>query len=179
MADEGLIEPNLERRRHGGVERLGQTIKDSNGAIARPWRGLDTLARMAAQGTITPTMHQAGERFHDTFRHAGLDGLVTASDPRRIPVLTASSSSRVLSWSPTDARWTIESALSCLGGPSAPSGSCAWHVLGLEQSLKEWARIYRWGKARGMSGMNVTLAAGILVGALGSLERHYGFKSVF
>jgi hypothetical protein len=42
-------------------------------------------------------------------------------------------------------------------GPRQRAGSCAWHVIGLQRSMREWR------------------AGGILVSALGVLARHYGY----
>jgi len=46
----------------------------------------------------------------------------------------------------------------------SPAGSCIWHVVGLQRSIREWAMRQGWG---GRS-VRVEQAQGILVG-------HYGY----
>jgi hypothetical protein len=60
-----------------------------------------------------------------------------------------------------------------LGGISSPAGSCVWHVIGLQRSVREWAM------RRGWSGRPVRQeqAQGILVAALGMLAGHAGMAS--
>jgi len=73
-----------------------------------------------------------------------------------------------------DARRRVHKALEWLGGISSPAGSCVWHVVGLQRSLREWAM------RRGWSGRAVDqrAAAGILVAALGVLAWHLGYGEV-
>jgi hypothetical protein len=40
-----------------------------------------------------------------------------------------------------------------LGGLGSPAGSCVWHVVGLQRSLREWALRQGWGGA-GRCGQN-------------------------
>jgi hypothetical protein len=63
-------------------------------------------------------------------------------------------------------------ALAALGGPTSVLGSCAWHVLGREISLRAWVVIYRPGNPRPSTGF----ATGILTGALDLLQIHYVIK---
>ena len=63
-----------------------------------------------------------------------------------------------------DARRRIGGALDALGGLGSPAGSCVWHVVGLQRSIREWAMRQGWG--------------GRPIGekpALGVLARHYGY----
>jgi hypothetical protein len=62
-------------------------------------------------------------------------------------------------------------ALQALGGLSSPGGSCVWHVVGLQRSVREWAIRQGWG---GRS-VEQKAAGGILVAALGMLARHLGY----
>lgn len=61
------------------------------------------------------------------------------------------------------ARETVWNRMKRAGGPASPGGSCLWHVVGWELSLKEWALTRSWsGKP-----IDQTMAAGILVATLG------------
>jgi hypothetical protein len=62
--------------------------------------------------------------------------------------------------------------LSLFGGADSAGGSCLWHVLGLECSLREWATRQGWsGRA-----VHHVQAQGILLTALGVLAVHYGLQ---
>jgi hypothetical protein len=72
-----------------------------------------------------------------------------------------------------DARRRVGSALDTLGGLGSPAGSCIWHVVGLQCSIREWAMRQGW---RGKP-VRVEQAQGILVAALGVLAGWYGYGS--
>jgi hypothetical protein len=61
-------------------------------------------------------------------------------------------------------------ALTAVGGIASPAGSCLWHVLGCEWSVRQWAQREGWGGRR----VSEEIASGVLVGALGVLQAHYG-----
>ncbi len=69
-----------------------------------------------------------------------------------------------------DARCRVHEAMQALGRISTPAGSCVWHVVGLQRSLREWA--FR----QGWNGRPVRReqAEGILIGALGVLAAPAG-----
>jgi hypothetical protein len=69
-----------------------------------------------------------------------------------------------------ESRRRVAAALDALGGHDSPGGSCAWFVLGLEFSVREWAM------RQGYAGRTVhgPVGQGILVGALGTLAMHFG-----
>lgn len=68
------------------------------------------------------------------------------------------------------ARKRVAGALEALVGAASPGGACVWHVVGLEQSITEWARQSGWGgKAIGHA-----QGQGVLVSALGVLAGYYG-----
>ncbi|MGD6652191.1 hypothetical protein VWW24_22845, partial [Xanthomonas citri pv. citri] len=50
------------------------------------------------------------------------------------------------------------------------AGSCAWHVLGLEMSVREWATRQGWGGRP----VSPPQAQGMLVATLGVLAGHFG-----
>ena len=61
-------------------------------------------------------------------------------------------------------------AIRAVGGIASPAGSCLWHVVGWERSLKEWALEQGWSGRR----VSQEAASGILIAALGALEAHFG-----
>ena len=73
-----------------------------------------------------------------------------------------------------DARRRVHQSLEALGGLSSPAGSCAWHVVGLQRSLREWAIRQGWGGRP----VRQEQAQGILVAALGMLAAHFGYDEV-
>jgi hypothetical protein len=162
--------PTPERLRHGAIERLDHAIADEAGRPARPYRGIDTLTSMLRRGTISPAMHQAAEDFRALFHGAHLD-------PLRVPDLGRVPSGRrgyvPLSQRRADARNKIWSALEALGGIASPAGSCVWHVVGCEWSVKDWALRRGWGGRP----LSQEAASGVLVGALGTLQAHFGLGS--
>jgi hypothetical protein len=70
-----------------------------------------------------------------------------------------------------DARRRVGTALDALGGLGSPAGSCVWHVVGMQHSIREWAMRQGWGGRP----VRVEQAQGILVAALGVLARFYGY----
>jgi hypothetical protein len=61
--------------------------------------------------------------------------------------------------------------MQALGGISSPAGSCVWHVVGLQRSVREWAMRQGWGGRP----VRQEQAQGILVAALGMLAAHLGY----
>jgi hypothetical protein len=163
--------PTPERLRHGPVEPLARPIADSAGRPSRPWKAIDTLAIMEGRGSITAGMRQAGEDFRTRFAVAQLDPL-RAHDPSHIRI--AELGPRLAEQAPGPrieaARRQIWGALQAVGGVASPAGSCLWHVLGWEQTLREWAQGQGWNGRR----IKPEAAAGILIAALGALESHLG-----
>jgi hypothetical protein len=128
-------------------------IPDSEGGIGVPLIALSALAIMERHNTITPQMRGIGETFHTQFRLASLDGLKAASVDR-IPMNFS-----VASWRAGGnerARRRVADAIKLLGGDATVPASCAWHVLGLEWSLREWAAIWLRGNKDHASGAVIT-----------------------
>jgi hypothetical protein len=170
-ADRGDAGPTPERRRHGPIERLERAISDAAGHPSHPYRAVDTLAVMERRGSITAGMRQAGENFRARFARAHLDplraldlsilrfgerGSQHGSDPSGVRIEAA--------------RAAVWRAIQAVGGIASPAGSCLWHVIGWECSLKEWAIEQGWSGRR----VSQESASGILVAALGVLEGHFG-----
>jgi Domain of unknown function (DUF6456) len=158
--------PTPERLVRGAVERAAATIADEAGRPSRPYRAIDTLAQMLRRRTISPAMYQAAEDFRALFHRASLDPL-SAPDLSRIRGGTAGAEAP-LSLRQAAARQRIWTALLALGGIASPAGSCVWHVVGCEWSLKAWAAQRGWGGRP----LSQEAASGLLVGALGMLEAH-------
>ena len=163
--------PTAERLRHGPVERLDRAIADAQNNASRPYRALDTLAIMERRGSITAGMRQAGEDFRARFATAQLDPL-RALDISQLRL--GDRSSRGLDEGPglriEAARDAVWRAIQSVGGIASPAGSCIWHVVGWECSLKAWAVEQGWNGRR----VSQETASGILVAALGALEAHFG-----
>jgi enamine deaminase RidA (YjgF/YER057c/UK114 family) len=162
---EGL-QPTPERWRRGDIEALPHAIADEAGRPARPFRKVDTLTAMLRRGTITAAMRQAGEDFHALFERAVLDPLAVP-DLQRVRQ----------GWRDADlgeaqmaARERVWRALEAVGGIASPAGSCVWHVLGCEWSVKDWALREGWGGRP----LSQEQAAGVLVAALGVLAALFG-----
>jgi len=140
--------------------------KDPDGRIVVHHRTVDTLGKMLRAGTISPEMHDAAKDLEAAFIVANLDPL------RAIPILRVPGTGREpdLNERQLDARRRVHKALEALGGISSPAGSCVWHVVGLQRSVREWAMRQGWnGRA-----VEQKEAKGILVAALGMLASHYG-----
>src|SRR5579875_1146551 len=136
--------PTPERRRHQKVERLEQPIADENGRPARPYRTVDTLLLMQRRGLDW-------SRFR-----SGVKTLRPDADAVGVRAEAA--------------RRAVWRAIQAVGGIASPAGSCLWHVVGWEQSLKEWACGQGWNGRR----VSQEAASGILIAALGALEVHFG-----
>ncbi|HKM74692.1 MAG TPA: DUF6456 domain-containing protein [Stellaceae bacterium] len=167
------VPPTPERRNHGIVERLERPIADESGRPARPYRAVDTLAAMERRGSITAPMRQAGEDFRARFATAQLDPL-RAPDWSR-PRDGGSSRFKVEDGPGLRieaAREAVWRAILAVGGLGSPAGSCLWHVVGWERTLKEWALEQGWSGRR----VSQEAASGILIAALGALESHFGMR---
>ena len=162
--------PTPERREHGLIERLRRPIADESGGSSRPYRAVDTLAVMERRGSITASMRQAGEDFRARFATAQLDPLagprlLAATGRRR---LATKQGRRAGHAGRRRTRGRLARVLA-VGGLGSPGGSCLWHVVGWERSLKEWALEQGWSGRR----VSQEAASGILIAALGALEAHY------
>jgi hypothetical protein len=141
--------------------------KDPDGRIVYHHRTVDTLGKMLRAGTITREMHDAAKDFQASFILAQLDPL------RALPVLRVPGIGREpdLNERQLHARRRVHEAMAALGGISSPAGSCVWHVVGLQRSVREWAMRQGWGGRP----VEQTEARGILVAALGMLAAHLGY----
>ena len=140
--------------------------KDPEGRIVVHHRTVDTLGKMLHSGTISQEMHDAAQDFQAAFIVANFDPL------RAVPILRVPGTGREpdLNERQLHARLRVHKALQALGGLSSPAGSCVWHVVGLQRSVREWAIRQGWGGRP----VRQEQAQGILVAALGMLAAHVG-----
>ena len=143
---------------------------DPDGRPVLRHRVVDTLGKMLRAGTITQEMHDAARDFQASFIIAQLDPL------RALPILRVPGTGREpdLSERQLHARRRVHQAMATLGGISSPAGSCVWHVVGLQRSVREWAMRQGWGGRP----VRQELAQGILVAALGMLATHSRYGEV-
>ena len=141
--------------------------KDPDGRIVYHHRTVDTLGKMLRTGTIDQTMHDAAKDFQAAFIIAQLDPL------RALPILRVPGTGRdpELNDRQLHARRRVHEAFEALGGISSPAGSCVWHVVGLQRSVREWAIRQGWGGRP----VRQEQAQGILVAALGVLAGRLGY----
>jgi hypothetical protein len=141
---------------------------DPDGRIAIHHRTVDTLGKMLRTATITPEMHGAARAFQADFTIANLDPI------RAVSILRVPGAGREpdLNGRQIDARRRVHRAMQALGGINSPAGSCVWHVVGLQRSVREWAMRQGWnGRA-----VRQEQAQGILIAALGMLAMHFGYE---
>jgi hypothetical protein len=165
IPQENLGTPSRWRLQHGDFTEPVREADPETGVPVLHRRAIDTLGQMLANGTITQEMHDAGAIFRRQFRAAALDGLRGAALVR-LPAATG----ETMTERQVQARRQVAAALDVLGGPGGAAGSCVWHVVGLECSVREWAMRQGWG---GRS-VPASQAQGMLVGALSVLAAHYG-----
>jgi hypothetical protein len=163
LAKSKRVKPKLVPQRD--LEEVRE--KDPDGRIVVHHRTVDTLGRMLRAGTITQEMHDAAKDFQATFIVANLDPL------RALPILRVPGTGREpeLNERQLDARRQVHESLQALGGISSPAGSCVWHVVGLQRSVREWAIRQGWGGRP----LRQEQAQGILIAALGMLAAHFGY----
>ena len=151
------VKPNKVRDREFEEVREG----DPDDRIVVHHRTVDTLGKMLRAGTITPEMHDAAKDFQASFIIANLDQL------RAIPIPRVPGTGREqdLNECQLHARRRVHEAMQALGGIASPAGSCVWHVVGLQRSVREWAMRQGWGGRP----VRQEQAQGILVAALGVL----------
>ena len=141
---------------------------DPDGRPVVHHRTVDTLGIMLRAGTITKDMHDAARDFQAQFTIARFD-VVRCMPLMRLP---GGGGPGDLTDAQVDARRRVGNALDALGGLGSPAGSCVWHVVGLQRSIREWAMRQGWD---GRS-VRIEQAQGILVAALGVLAGHYGYN---
>jgi hypothetical protein len=122
---------------------------------------------MLRAGTISQGMHDAARDFQAQFTIARYD-VIRCMPLMRLP---GSGGPGDLTDAQVDGYRRVSKALDALGGLGSPAGSCVWHVVGLQRSIREWAMRQGWGGRP----VRVGQAQGMLVAALGMLVKHYGY----
>jgi hypothetical protein len=156
--------PLPERLQHDRITRDNDQVADAAGAIGQPWRVEGLLARLERHGDIGPRERMAGEEFGRLFQLAALDPLRAADMGQRVQAQTGG---------PHNSAWAhgkLNLALDALGGLHSPCGTCAWFILGLELSMRDWALREGWGGRP----IRPEVAKGTLLGTLGVLAKHFG-----
>jgi hypothetical protein len=158
------VKPNKVRGRE--LEEVRE--KDPDGRIVVHHRTVDSLGKMLRAGTITPEMHDAACDLQAAFIIANLDPL------RAVPILRVPGIGREpdLNERQLGARRRVHEAMQALGGISSPAGSCVWHVVGLQRSVREWSLRMGWAGRP----VDQKEAKGILIAALGILAWQYGYS---
>ena len=141
---------------------------DPDGRPVVHHRTVDTLGIMLRAGTIT--------RRCTTRRATSRRSSPSPATIRPLHAADAAAGRRtapgILTDAQLDARRRVGNALDALGGLGSPAGSCVWHVVGLQRSIREWAMRQGWAARP----VRVEQAQGILVAALGVLARRYGYR---
>lgn len=165
---ETLGTPTTWRQQHSDFTPPTRIPDPEDGTPVSVRRAITPLERMEANGTISPAMRQAGEQFQTSFRAAALDPL------RPAPLLrTPKGTGDTLTERVEAARHRIALAMEALGGSDSAAGSCVWHVVGCETSIREWATRCGWGGRP----IGHSQAQGVLVAALGVLVTHYRIEA--
>jgi hypothetical protein len=157
--------PAVVSRPDGALDAVYEADPDGRPVVHH--RTVDTLGIMLRAGTISQGMHDAARDFQAQFTVARFD-VVRCMSLMRMP---GNGGPGDLTEAQVDARRRVGKALDALGGLGSPAGSCVWHVVGLQRSIREWALRQGWGGRP----VRVEQAQGILVAALGMLVKHYGY----
>ena len=162
---EDLSKPSQWRQQHSAFEPPSYDADPDTGRVVTHHRAVDTLGMMLRNGTISRELYDTGLLFRALFRKAAIDRVMTTSF-LRMPGQRVDHLSEIN----VHARIKIADAMDVLGGHDTAVGSCAWHVLGCEASVREWALRQGWS-GRPIAPQN---AQGMLAAALGVLAVHFG-----
>ena len=163
-----LSRPTTWRRQHDTFVLADLGTDSDTGHATTRHRAVDTLGQMLGNGTITPEMHDAGSTFRHLFRMAQLGSMGASSLVR-----TAGGTPPGLADHRITAGLRVAEAMDVLGGHDSAAGSCAWHVLGCQSSVREWSMRQGWGGRVVPSAQ----AQGMLTATLAVLAAHFGRAS--
>jgi hypothetical protein len=166
-----------QTKRRQAVKRAPRVLRetteyDPNGIEVTHHRTVDTLRLMLDSGAITPSMHDAARDFQAAFTIACFDRMSSVNLTLMARSVSAAYHAADLSDAQVAARERVARVLDALGGHGSPAGSCVWHVVGMQCSIREWALRQGWGGRP----VRQESAQGILVAALGVLAKHYGIR---
>jgi hypothetical protein len=162
IAVDDHLYPTAERFRHGRVERLAEQIEDVDGRPSAPHRAIDCITSLYRRGAITKEQLLGADRFREGFRLAQLDPL-RAPDLARVP--SGAHREIMPGVAALRAQRQVQETIGALGGISRAPDSCAWHVIGLEWSVRRWARE--------RPGIAPATAVGVLVATVAMLDALY------
>jgi hypothetical protein len=134
--------PTTIKRPDGVLEPVYEADPDGRPVVHH--RTVDTLGIMLRAGTITQDMHDAARDFQAAFTIARYDVIRCMSLVR----LPGGGGPADFTDAQLSARRRVGEALDALGGLGSPAGSCVWHVVGLQRSIREWAMRQGWGGRR-------------------------------
>lgn len=163
--------PLVLRKLRGEVVAATGQIKDANDEIAAPYRVVDVLDRLLAEGLIDDHEFRAGREFQDDFDKACLNGQRSVDLSR--PFVQSGFREAVLAVNAERARSRIGDLVRLMGGHGSACASICWAVLGERRSLREFSDMTRLGGVRPIS---AKAASGLMIGALGVLAVAYGHK---
>ena len=130
------IRTTKRRLQHGDFTAPVREADPETGWPLQHLTAIDALLVMLSKGTITRERHNAGASFRRHFRSAALDSL------RAMPMIRMpGGSGETLTEQQFQACKRLAGALEALGGAASPGAACVWHVVGLEQSITEWALV--------------------------------------
>jgi len=164
--DEERLSPTPERLRRGGIDRGIEVVsydRDDRPVRSLADRAAGTIERMARKGTISDEMADAAERFRIDFRAGALQTLRAAAMREPVGRTGTPLLPQDIGYRAAKARDRVFEAIDAIGQPGA---SCLWHVVGLEETIKTWARVH--GR------VSEERASGMLAAALGTLATWYG-----
>ena len=137
--------PTFERIAKGDLEK-GWTEGKEHG---NGYRRVDPLVEMERRGTISADQKRAGKRFRDLADVAMLDPLRAASYGFRIG--GSRPSAHLLPGHIEDARRQIHEAMQQLGGHGTMLANCAWFVIGVGMTVRDFAARAAWASGRTLS----------------------------
>jgi len=161
------VRPIVDERQPYGAEQLDRPIATDDGSYTPPHIAIDILGSLLRRNTITGDEWLAGYRFRAWFRMAQLEQL-RAADMGRLFV-DGGGRAPEMSANAVRGRREIDKAIRYVGGRASSSGSCLWHVIGLEHSLRRW--VQEQAKASQARRLHQAGATGVLIVALETLAR--------
>ena len=143
--------------------------EDDVGDPVRHYRAVDTLGRLLKAGSISPTLHAAGEHFAQDFLAAFRDSVKTA----RLEVGTSGLQPPGLERLERNAYAVsrVDQTMAAVGGLGSPGAAALWYVCGLGMSIREWAAREGWNGRISRP----EEAKWILITALAVLAKEYGY----
>ena len=132
----GLVVPHGSSRRE--LEEVREV--DPDGRIVVHHRTRRFARSMRKSGAIDAGHVRRSTRLPGRLHVANLDPL------RALSILRVPGTGREpdLNERQLDARRRVHAAMRVLGGIASPAGSCVWHVVGLQRSVREWAMRQGW-----------------------------------